>query len=66
MGRSIIADEAVEAYIEKLVKTNKWFVGVIIGQVCYISVNELFVPFGMDANAVRKVLRKNAGVLEDL
>ncbi|CAG5126073.1 unnamed protein product [Candidula unifasciata] len=32
MGRSIIADEAVEAYINKLVKTNKWFVGVIIGQ----------------------------------
>uniref|UniRef100_A0A0B6ZY96 Protein odr-4 homolog n=1 Tax=Arion vulgaris TaxID=1028688 RepID=A0A0B6ZY96_9EUPU len=32
MGRVILADEAVEAYIEKLVKTNKWFVGVIIGQ----------------------------------
>ncbi|BFZ20270.1 hypothetical protein BsWGS_23309 [Bradybaena similaris] len=32
MGRSIIADEAVEAYINKLAKTNKWFVGVIIGQ----------------------------------
>ncbi|XP_059175326.1 protein odr-4 homolog [Physella acuta] len=32
MGRSIIADEGVEKYIGKLLKENKWFVGVIIGQ----------------------------------
>lgn len=33
MGKSIIADEGVEKYIGKLLKENKWFVGVIIGQV---------------------------------
>ncbi|XP_005103652.1 protein odr-4 homolog [Aplysia californica] len=32
MGRSIIADESVQKYIEKLAKENKWFIGVIIGQ----------------------------------
>ena len=33
MGRSIIAEEYVEKYIEKLLKENKWYIGVIIGQV---------------------------------
>ncbi|RUS79338.1 hypothetical protein EGW08_012892 [Elysia chlorotica] len=32
MGRSIIAEEYVEKYIEKLLKENKWYIGVIIGQ----------------------------------
>ncbi|CAL1547620.1 unnamed protein product [Lymnaea stagnalis] len=32
MGRSIIVDQGVEMYVDKLLKENKWFVGVIIGQ----------------------------------
>ena len=36
MGRSIIAEEYVEKYIEKLLKENKWYTGVIIGQVDWI------------------------------
>ncbi|GFR78798.1 Odr-4-like protein [Elysia marginata] len=32
MGRSLIAEEHVEKYIEKLLKENKWYTGVIIGQ----------------------------------
>ena len=32
MGRTIIADDTVEAYLNRLAKENKWYIGVIIGQ----------------------------------
>ncbi|XP_046368560.2 protein odr-4 homolog [Haliotis rufescens] len=32
MGRSFQADEAIEAYIEQLIKSGQWHIGLIVGQ----------------------------------
>ncbi|XP_041369971.1 protein odr-4 homolog [Gigantopelta aegis] len=32
MGRSVLADECIQQYIEQLIKTGQWYTGLVIGQ----------------------------------
>lgn len=33
MGRTLLADESIEGYIEKLISTGTWHIGLIVGHV---------------------------------
>jgi len=33
MGRIILVDDNVQAYVEKLIRTDTWYLGLLIGKV---------------------------------
>ena len=59
MRRCVYADETASVYINKLIRTGKWYIGIILGQVKATQVDLRFYFFSALVYAgIHNVVRK--------